>query len=1311
MSKKIVSVLSAIALVLLLVVTFAPSVVAQVSRVFTSAQVGLNPVDGYCLTTNGATSTWAACGGGGGSSKWDSIGGFLQPTITYINNIVRATAFTATSTTATSTFAGPVALQGWILSTTTVVCMAPEKCQFQSTGGYDAIQRAINYATSTGGGIVYVKKGTYTGTERMFMGSNVVLRGEGQNATILETTYAGGPFILGRKVSNVVIEDIGFYNESTNVNGGVFLSTDDGSASSTDTTNWSKNVTLRNLRIHSPGGLDNNWHFGFQIHYTKNYTAENITIEGVDYGAEFERAHDGTITNSRVGVVLYGIAGSTGQLRRLVISNNNIYPYDGITLSQGIRIEAGSDIIINGNTIIDATGYGGITLGVQGTSAGIVSNNTITDSKRCIEIVEDSHNISIDGNRCQNTQYGINLLSNSSATSSDVIITDNFINSWYYPAVDLEDGVSDVMINSNQFLMPDDASGDGVSSVIATGDNVNNVTISNNQFKGVLKRNAATHRVIELESKGLRDFVVTGNYAEFCDGSVANTAYFAFARFATDGIQNAVFSDNVTNTYVPVSDTCNGNQEGIKLENATTTSITDNVFVGSIVIDTPDSSTNIFNNKTSDNSSSYLLQSLGINTASPDRQLEVLSSGLPQLRLSHTDSSVFTDFETTSLGFLHLSPSGERIGIGTSTPQSLLSLSNNNPIIELFDTSATDLWRVRNQNGEFAIYPNTDSATPPLSITSTGAVGFDVASPATKFDIGLMSGFQQRGTIRLSRTDSTTRFHEIGVFNDSTPAGNFIDFALHTGTVSATTSVLRLNGAGSVGIGTTSPSARLTVSGDMRLTGRFADSASSTGAVGSVLTATATGTAWVATSSLGIAGSVSGPVYLASSTGWTVGGVAHVNSNGALGSTATGTLTETITGLNLSATRALIGGAAILALDAGYTVPTTTLITSASSFFANPSSLCVSITGSADLCDGSDATGGGGGSQTPWTSNIDGAGYSLSNVGTTTVTSLDIGTTTATGSQLEVQSSVLGGIIARFFGSTGSTTAVISQATTTVRHSSLLPGFLQASLARITVGIEAALGYYKSGRLFGALTIKGLFYQEEWNQVDCSSVVGAVAIIADGLTGCDGFAFYEDNTATLTSTADGGNIYGRLSTSAANDGAGIFLNAPTAGGLFLATSTPVFEATVRIHSVQNQGTTTQTFIGFSNIASAGTTYETAPTAGCFFTASTTIANWRAICRTSLGAQTNVDTGIASTTVTTGNGVPYRFMIEADTTGAKFYIQSSEAGSLNQVAHIVTTVPTTTAMNAGVHFGRVSGVTAVGVDVYDMNIGWRKFLGW
>lgn len=317
-----------------------------------------------------------------------------------------------------------------------------------------------------------------------------------------------------------------------------------------------------------------------------------------------------------------------------------------------------------------------------------------------------------------------------------------------------------------------------------------------------------------------------------------------------------------------------------------------------------------------------------------------------------------------------------------------------------------------------------------------------------------------------------------------------------------------------------------------------------------------------------------------------------------------------------------------------------------------------------------------------------------------------IGTQAPT-ANLSVFSNIASGTIATFHSSTGTTSLAVIHATSTVRHLSNLTGFLQSSRARIAIGLEAAAGYLGSTKFFDALTINGTIRQQGWNQVDCSSVVGAIAISADALTGCDGFTFMEDGTATLTSTANGGSVYGRMSTSAVNDGAGVFLNAPTAGFLLFATSTPIFEATVRINAVQNYATTTQAFIGFSNIASAGTTYETAPTAGCYFTASSTQNNWQAMCRTSAAANTIVDTGIASTTVTTGDSVPYTFLIEADNDGAKFFIRQSEANTLNQVAYITTNVPTSTAMNAGVHLGRISGVLAIGLDIYNMNVAWRN----
>lgn len=59
----------------------------------------------------------------------------------------------------------------------------------------------------------------------------------------------------------------------------------------------------------------------------------------------------------------------------------------------------------------------------------------------------------------------------------------------------------------------------------------------------------------------------------------------------------------------------------------------------------------------------------------------------------------------------------------------------------------------------------------------------------------------------------------------------------------------------------------------------------------------------------------------------TAGNLAYWTSGSALSDVATGTLTETITGLELSATRGLVGGAAVLSLTSGYTVPTTSSTT------------------------------------------------------------------------------------------------------------------------------------------------------------------------------------------------------------------------------------------------------------------------------------------------------------------------------------------------------------------------------------------------
>ena len=55
--------------------------------------------------------------------------------------------------------------------------------------------------------------------------------------------------------------------------------------------------------------------------------------------------------------------------------------------------------------------------------------------------------------------------------------------------------------------------------------------------------------------------------------------------------------------------------------------------------------------------------SLGVNVPAPGRKLDVLDASNPQLRLTHTDGSVYADLQTDANGYLTVTPSGSRVGI------------------------------------------------------------------------------------------------------------------------------------------------------------------------------------------------------------------------------------------------------------------------------------------------------------------------------------------------------------------------------------------------------------------------------------------------------------------------------------------------------------------------------------------------------------------------------------------------------------------------------------------------------------------------
>lgn len=79
----------------------------------------------------------------------------------------------------------------------------------------------------------------------------------------------------------------------------------------------------------------------------------------------------------------------------------------------------------------------------------------------------------------------------------------------------------------------------------------------------------------------------------------------------------------------------------------------------------------------------------GVGTSTPRKQLDVLDASAAQLRLTYTDNSVYSDFTTNSSGYLTISPSGSRVGIGTANPRVLTDLLSTSTQLRLTYTDNT----------------------------------------------------------------------------------------------------------------------------------------------------------------------------------------------------------------------------------------------------------------------------------------------------------------------------------------------------------------------------------------------------------------------------------------------------------------------------------------------------------------------------------------------------------------------------------------------------------------------------------------------
>jgi len=200
------------------------------------------------------------------------------------------------------------------------------------------------------------------------------------------------------------------------------------------------------------------------------------------------------------------------------------------------------------------------------------------------------------------------------------------------------------------------------------------------------------------------------------------------------------------------------------------------------------------------------------------------------------------------------------VGIGingtyTNAPQRLTVVS---------DDDIQPVAQFKNIGNGGGLFVRTDSTTRPLLelfsgssyrfvFTGTGNLGIGTTSPGAKLDVvGEIRASEGSDYSSISTSGGDTIFANV-----STAANNIRIF-------NGGSETMRITSSGNVGIGTTAPSQKLHISGNMRLTGAFRDRLNSQGAANYVLTSTGSnGTQWVDASGSSIIG---GP-YLPLSAG------------------------------------------------------------------------------------------------------------------------------------------------------------------------------------------------------------------------------------------------------------------------------------------------------------------------------------------------------------------------------------------------------------------------------------------------------------
>jgi hypothetical protein len=244
---------------------------------------------------------------------------------------------------------------------------------------------------------------------------------------------------------------------------------------------------------------------------------------------------------------------------------------------------------------------------------------------------------------------------------------------------------------------------------------------------------------------------------------------------------------------------------------------------------------------------------VGIGTTSPGSKLEIAgansttnATALFSIQKNEEGYGLFSGLYGSGASWLQsgtadgttdysivMQPNGGNVGIGTQTPLSTLSIKGGSEALR-FERDSQETYRVLHgtsglyfshpnsgalllgltQNGDITV-SNDQSAEYVRFDNSSSNVGIGTTAPSYKLDVA--------GEVRANNLFRTTDGTNIGLFGSSVFASNVIGIGssnavpLVLGT--AATERMRIDSAGNVGIGTTAPSQKLDVNGNIGLSG------------------------------------------------------------------------------------------------------------------------------------------------------------------------------------------------------------------------------------------------------------------------------------------------------------------------------------------------------------------------------------------------------------------------------------------------------------------------------------------------------------